>query len=111
MEGLTPPVFIDLDGNEHKGKLVSVVQGLQLQDKLNQALADGLPADKLDEVFKEILGAMGLPADKILALPSAAFWDAMDSFFSSHRRKAPTPAGTATTETAPVPASPAAPSA
>lgn len=106
-EGLTPPVFIDLDGKEYQGKLVSVIKGLQLQDKLNQALADGLPAEKLQEVFVEILDAMGLPKDKILALPGAAFWDAMDSFFTSHRRVAPTPKGPEAQNPAPTPAPPA----
>ena len=77
---LEPPVFIDLEGQEHRGLVLSHAQMTGFLD-LFQGWAEGVKRDELDEGVRKLCDACQLPADKIVALPEPLYQKWLADFF------------------------------
>lgn len=72
LASMEPVVFIDLDGVEHKGKVVSGPEVTPLLDGV-QKLQDGYyTAEKREEFYdfvRQVCKVVNIPAEKVLVLP------------------------------------------
>jgi len=100
------PTFIDPDGEKTVGRPLSHVQ---YQQVLRDLRAAGTDVQKTEDVLREALTNMGLPAEKILQLPDPLYWKAIEDFFRCCRGEPPTPAAAAPSTTGPSSATPLTP--
>ena len=89
-EALQPPSFIDLDGTAHTGRFLSYEETLSWSERLDKVAFD--PSQKADDKRAELRAlcdALGLPAEKLMALPRPTLIAALESFFGSPGPEAP----------------------
>ena len=92
LEAFTPPA-ITIGGEEYVGKLLSfdeVVEFMPLLERIDSGEAS--LADTRD-LTRDVCTAIGIPADKVLALPPTVALEAIKGFFEcSTNPAAPSPA-------------------
>lgn len=79
-----PPTFIDVDGTEYVGKIMSFTETLKLAKRYEESFgkADSTATEEdLIQAVTEICTAVNIPADKVLNLPFPAVTQILQSFF------------------------------
>lgn len=89
LEAFELPTFVDVDGAKTVGRPLSHVQ---YQRTLKELRAAGSDEEQTRVVLTAALEQMGLPAEKILALPDPLYWAAIKDFFRCCRGEPLSPA-------------------
>jgi hypothetical protein len=85
LEDCSPPVFIDADGVEHRGRLLSAPEMARFVKRFDAlGTAD---FEELVSLVRDLCTAMNLPADKVLELPPEGAVAAVGDFLASAQRK------------------------
>lgn len=81
LEALDRPVFVDLDGIEYTGRLLSHLETSKFLGALQDWGKGGTPKADIEQQLRQLCEAAELPYDKIVALPEAVFQRVIADFF------------------------------
>lgn len=87
---MEPPRFIDLDGREHTGHIMSAPEHARSSAMLQELKAKGFSATESQTTMEQIAALMfdGDGVKELMRLPTVALQAAMLDFFASHRQAA-----------------------